>query len=397
MARQETILSVFVASPSDVDEERNRLEDVIRELNILWAKELGIRLELLRWETHAHPSFGEDAQAVINEQIPNDYDLFIGLMWYRFGTPTDRAGSGTIEEFERAKKRFDENPDSLQIMFYFKDATIPLAPSKIDTNQLSRVAKFRSCLGEEGGLYWSFNSAEDFEKLVRMHLTKHVQDWRRKQICPPSSQTLVVSEIEKPQEIGGDDDEAGLFDLMEKVEDEFEILGEVCNRIAVATDDIGKRMEERTVETNVFAAGPDSGNKKAAKRLVSKAASDIDQYTTRMESELPFFSQHFNSGMSALSKAATLAIDFGDEEGRRDRAKENLTGVTSLRETLATVEKQIVDFQSSVKSLPRMTSELNRSKRAAVDVLQKLINELQTGQQLAKDAEDTFKSILSDD
>jgi hypothetical protein len=33
MARQETILSVFVASPSDVDEERNRLEEVIRELN----------------------------------------------------------------------------------------------------------------------------------------------------------------------------------------------------------------------------------------------------------------------------------------------------------------------------------------------------------------------------
>jgi len=60
MARQETILSVFVASPSDVDEERNRLEEVIRDLNTAWARELGIRLELVHWETHAYPSFGED-------------------------------------------------------------------------------------------------------------------------------------------------------------------------------------------------------------------------------------------------------------------------------------------------------------------------------------------------
>ena len=38
MPRQETILSVFVASPSDVDEERDRLEDAIRELNTVWAR-----------------------------------------------------------------------------------------------------------------------------------------------------------------------------------------------------------------------------------------------------------------------------------------------------------------------------------------------------------------------
>ena len=119
MPRQETILSVFVASPSDVDEERNRLEEVIRDLNTAWAKELAIRLELVRWETHAYPSFGDDAQAVINEQIPDDCDLFVGLMWYRFGTPTGRAGSGTVEEFNRAKERFDANPDDLQICLLY--------------------------------------------------------------------------------------------------------------------------------------------------------------------------------------------------------------------------------------------------------------------------------------
>ena len=48
MPRHETVLTVFVASPGDVEEERNRLEDVIRDLNISWSKHLGISLELIK-------------------------------------------------------------------------------------------------------------------------------------------------------------------------------------------------------------------------------------------------------------------------------------------------------------------------------------------------------------
>ena len=133
MPWQEHVFSVFVASPGDVEAERDCLEEIIRELNIAWSRELGIRLELIRWETHAYPGIGDDAQAVINAQIPTDYDLFIGIMWCRYGTPTGRAGSGTIEEFQRAKNRYDAEPSSIQLMFYFKDAPIP--PSKLDPDQ----------------------------------------------------------------------------------------------------------------------------------------------------------------------------------------------------------------------------------------------------------------------
>ena len=130
MARSETILRIFVASPKDVAEERASLEDVVRELNLTWSKNLGIRLELVKWETHAYPGIGTDPQAVINEQIGDDYDIFVGIIWKCFGTPTERANSGTAEEFDRAYKRFRENPDQLRIMFYFRDA--PVAPSELD-------------------------------------------------------------------------------------------------------------------------------------------------------------------------------------------------------------------------------------------------------------------------
>jgi hypothetical protein len=58
MARQENILSIFVASPSDVTAERESLEEIVKEYNITWASELDIRLNLVKWETHAYPDIG---------------------------------------------------------------------------------------------------------------------------------------------------------------------------------------------------------------------------------------------------------------------------------------------------------------------------------------------------
>lgn len=73
MPRSEEVLSIFLASPSDVTEERSRAADVVFEWNRAWSRNLGMRLELLRWEDDAYPDIGEDAQDVINHQIPNDW------------------------------------------------------------------------------------------------------------------------------------------------------------------------------------------------------------------------------------------------------------------------------------------------------------------------------------
>ncbi|MBL8870504.1 MAG: hypothetical protein JNK90_11965 [Planctomycetaceae bacterium] len=395
MARQETILSVFVASPSDVDEERNRLEEVIRELNTAWSRELGVRLDLIRWETHAYPSFGEDAQAVINDQIPNDFDVFVGLMWYRFGTPTGRAGSGTIEEFQRAKARHDANPNDVQLMIYFKDEPAPIAPSKLDHEQLANVAKFRSGLGNEGGLYWSFQSIDDFEKLIRLHLTRQVQKWRSKNAT--KNEVVTVESVTSTEEFVDQEDEIGFLDLMEQFEDEFATVLEIIERIAAATVEIGNKMSARTAETQEFTVGPDAKNRKTAKRLIANAASDMDQYVHRMESELPQFSQHFNDGMAALTKAAAMSLEFNVDEDALEQAKENLEGVRSFRETMATVEGQISEFKQSVASIPRMTTVLNRSKRAMVKVIGQLENEFRVAQVMAREAEASYASIVGSD
>ena len=48
-----------------------------------------------------YPVRGGEPEVLINDQI-GKYDIFLGVMWRRFGTPTGVAESGTEEEFRRA-------------------------------------------------------------------------------------------------------------------------------------------------------------------------------------------------------------------------------------------------------------------------------------------------------
>ncbi len=79
IALQPRILKVFLASPSDVIDEREALSRLVRDINdalAFLAPEKRLSLELVRYATHAYPDIGQP-QEVINRQIPLDYDIFI--------------------------------------------------------------------------------------------------------------------------------------------------------------------------------------------------------------------------------------------------------------------------------------------------------------------------------
>jgi len=190
MPEQVTKLRVFVASPGDVREERERLDDVIDELNRGIAAEKGLVLELVRWETHAWPDIGEDAQDVINRQIAPG-DVFVGIMWNRFGTPTKRAESGTKEEFDRAYAYWKQYGRP-KIMFYFNRA--PFSPSSVDElEQKRRVLNFKEELGDKGALYWEYDGTDEFERVVRGHLTQAIRQWEPEKVSShPESGDLII-------------------------------------------------------------------------------------------------------------------------------------------------------------------------------------------------------------
>jgi len=392
MARQEHVLSVFVASPGDVDSERGKLEDVIRELNVTWSRELGVRLDLVRWETHAYPGIGVDAQDVINEQIPEDYDIFVGIMWCRYETPTGRAGSGTVEEFDRAKARHDDDPSSVHLMIYFKDD--PMAPSQLDPEQLAKVNAFRESLGTEGTLYWKFNGFEQFERLIRLHLTRQVQAWKNRTDAPAGIN--VVEHVAQPEGSFNEDDD-GILDLMEVFEDQFAELGEISTRIATATEEIGQKMADRTAEMEALPRDPQgNANRKDAKRLIGKAASDMKQYTARIEAELPLFRDAMNTGMNSFVKAATMSVDITTTEDDLQQANEGLDAVIAVRGTLATSKESMSGFRETIAKLPRMTTELNRAKRGVTNTLDGLLAEFTNGETLLAESEKVIRDLIGE-
>ncbi|MDP3480128.1 MAG: DUF4062 domain-containing protein [Desulfoprunum sp.] len=392
MARQEHVLSVFVASPGDVEAERGKLEDVIRELNVTWSRELGVRLDLVRWETHAYPGMGADAQDVINAQIPDDYDLFVGIMWCRYGTPTGRAGSGTVEEFDRAKARYDSDADAVQLMIYFKDEAIP--PSRLDPEQLTKVNAFRDSLGDDGGLYWQFNGIEQFEKLIRLHLTRQVQAWKKR----TDNTDAVDADVEKQAlALRENDDDEGILDLMEVFEDKFAELTEISQRIATATEELGQKMNDRTAEMEGLPKDPQgNANRKDAKRLIAKAASDMTQYTARIEAELPLFRDAMNTGMNSFIKAATMSVDLNSYDDNVQQAKEGLEAVASLRGALATSRESMSEFRTTMAALPRMTTDLNKAKRGATSAVDSLLTEFVNGEVLLTESEKVIRDLLGE-
>ena len=159
-------LRLFVASPGDVSAERDHVTAVAADLNRGTAAENGFVLEVVRWETHARPDMGRPQQLIL-DQI-GQVDVFVGIMWRRFGTPTRVAGSGTEEEFDGALRSWHTSHEP-RMLVYFCRASIEPPATVEEATQLLKVAQFRERVANEG-LAWQYGSDSEFKDLLREHL-----------------------------------------------------------------------------------------------------------------------------------------------------------------------------------------------------------------------------------
>ncbi len=385
MPRPEQAIVVLVASPSDLEPERTQLEEVIRELNLSWSQSLGYRLELVRWETHGLPGIGDDPQDVLNRELPDDPDIFVGLMWSRYGTATGRAGSGTEEEFNRALERYRQDPDSIRIMFYFKEA--PLAPSDIDPDQLRRVVSFRESLGAEGTLYWTFRTLDDFVRLLRIHLSRQLQELAAVQPRRAEAPRAVSPSPET------ENDDLGLLDFLDLVDDHFGVLNEITGRIVAETETIGEKMRHRTTEMQEAAARAEGQlSRRHARSLFEKAAADMMQFVARMQAEIPLFRHTLQQGADAAAQATLIGATLDSTES--DSAADARQKLVEFRDSLVRAHDGIESFRTSVQSLPRMTSALNAAKRETAKVLQDQLESLAEGRRIVTETITTLDAIL---
>ncbi|RYG99578.1 MAG: hypothetical protein EON58_03435 [Alphaproteobacteria bacterium] len=197
--RQKTHYHILLASPGDVAEGRETIRKAIDELNNTTAQMEECVFEIIGWETHVHPEFGIDPQAVVNEQMVdmNNFDIVIGMMWNRFGSPTARAESGTQEELHQAIE-FKKQTGKPTVMLYFSQE-----PSTLDAKglqQRSKVLDFKESVKSQG-IIWDYQDNAELRKLVMAHVSQWLKRTRLQIPTPPakgkeapSSQARVTDE-----------------------------------------------------------------------------------------------------------------------------------------------------------------------------------------------------------
>jgi Domain of unknown function (DUF4062) len=161
------VFQVFIASPGDVQEEREIATEVIRRWNDLNAREKSLVLLPLRWETHSTPELGTRPQGVINRQVLEHCDMVVGIFWTRLGTPTGESASGTVEEIERA------GTNGKPVMLYFSNSKVDL--DTVDLDEYKRLKEFKNKMYPEG-LIDSYSSPTEFREKFSRQLSMKIPD-----------------------------------------------------------------------------------------------------------------------------------------------------------------------------------------------------------------------------
>jgi tetratricopeptide (TPR) repeat protein len=192
-------LRIFAASPSDVTNERAKLETVVDSLKPM-ADYLGLTLEVIDWRAVV-PDAGRPQQIILDQLKATSWDIFVGILWHRFGTPPgakDKTGkdylSGTEEEFKTAYALWKQHSKPRMVLY----RCIRALPFDVDPDQLKRVREFFKLLegtkSDYPTLYQAFDTTESFEKLLLDNLQKLLIEYSEQvktPITPEVAQALV--------------------------------------------------------------------------------------------------------------------------------------------------------------------------------------------------------------
>jgi hypothetical protein len=153
-----------VATPGDVSKERGILRELIEDFDLMFEGLEAINIRFVGWETVV-PSLGR-AQELINENL-RSADIFVGIMWNRFGSSTGKFDSGTEEEFNVAFDLWKERGVPW-VIFYFSDVPSVLNSAE-ETDQRKKVLEFKKTI-QQHGLTDTYSDINEFRRKILRHL-----------------------------------------------------------------------------------------------------------------------------------------------------------------------------------------------------------------------------------
>ena len=415
MPRDLKQLTIFISGTNEVDAEKAALRRLIEELNRLLEKTHGLTLRVISWPDDVRPGVNVDPQAEITRQFGSAFDVYVGLLGTRFGTPTPRAGSGTEEEFEAALARFRSDSKSIRVLFYFKRTNEN--PFTMDVDQLRKVKGFREALPSRGVVYRDFKDTAEFVELVKDHLYNLVIDeWRGDQwsSIPPVGRSRSTGTVDtaslsessglpavpalpvEPRksdydrlESGGatltdveDEEEPGVLDYLAGFIEAADALTKTAQRITQNTERVGEQVRARTAETSSlhqeFERVKNVGGSRAAQDFVLKArgvvdhaAANLDEFVNSMAADVEQYRLHsraiFTYFRNSLKAGALIETTSQNE---------NRTALTQLISVLQATGESESTLQSTISQVPALTGKFKRARKRSAAILGEFIAEI---------------------
>lgn len=187
------VLNVLIASPSDVEAERDEVEQAIYEWNRRYSEQLNVILLPRRWENDVVPAYrGSDPQQIINEQIVHKCDILVGVFWTKLGTPTLSHSSGTLEEIDHFIQ------SQKDVMLYFLEKPVPR--SNTNYSEMERVDEFKRNYASKG-IYSLYSVERIVDHLYHAVITRQTKS------------TGPTKEVFMPVQVNANDREEEIIDI----------------------------------------------------------------------------------------------------------------------------------------------------------------------------------------
>ncbi len=196
---------VFLASPGDVNEERQLVRQFFERYNRHTAQLWNVRFEVVDWENYSTIGVGRPQELITGQTLERFKDslaLVIGIMAQRFGSPTGKAESGTEEEFRWALEQ-NQQQGFPEIKWFFRRIERFESPSDPEAianalEQWKKVRAFQSDLRKLPMYYGEYGTGS-FKETLENDLSLWLADQSRPWVVnAPQRETLPSSGITTP-------------------------------------------------------------------------------------------------------------------------------------------------------------------------------------------------------
>lgn len=395
MAYKANVITIFISSPNDVKSERKFIIDEMQSWNQRNSEKSGCFLSPRTWEDVVAPDQDEYSQNVINQQIGDSYDVFLGLMWSRFGTPTQAADSGTEEEYDRAIERKNSGAH-LNLSFFFKTSDVPM--NLIDTDQITKVSEFKKKISAAGCFYKEFSEDIHLARGLNILFDTIARNLEKYPIVErtnfaPSDKSVSPSEkhnIWRDNTGDSDENDLGLFDLNDMLEKSTAAIVILVSDWGNEVESLGEAMRDSTEQLNNISkfGQPDQ---QLVRKKVAQTAAQLDQFAEFCEAKIEEIESEMSEFISTFQGIADVSKDF-------NRTQDEIDNTCQSIEQLAVGMEGAMDatrsFADSVGSLPRLSKDFNTSRTRVVRVQKKFLDLMGQNVRDLSEVKSTVESLV---